>query len=1177
MAGPVRSVLVTDSDTQKKSVAVSRFQSMVRRLSDFAFAGCSYRAHDRGTCSRERGPQDRALGGMHVRFAAQRFSSAKRGLSVAWVVLLAVMLVAGHALAQGTGVLIGTVLDTATKRPVADVVVTVTSPALQGEQIVVTDGSGLYRIPNLPPGNYTLRLDKETYRPFQRGGITLRAEATIRVNAELLPESVQQGEEIVVTGSAPTVDVGSTTTGAHITSDFTSRIPVSIPTGKGGATRSFESVAEVTPGAHSDGYGVSISGTTSPENQYVIDGLSVNNTAYGVNGTGLSIEFVKETNVISGGYLPEYGRATGGILDVVTKSGSNEFHGSIFGSFTPGALEGERDKVLRVGQTINTDGELKSIRDFGFDIGGPIIKDKLWFYGGMQVGISSYSAERYLSRIVLDANNGNALVTDENGNPTVEEIQGTRRKYDVEQRTLQYIGKLSWAVNQDNQLTLSVFGAPSFSGGRGNFGILPNSGALEANDTNNINGNYGAIAHIYDSISNDVVLKYSSAFKNKKWLLDVTLGWHHEDATGPFGESADGSEIGSNQGLSGIPNTVWGRSVNAEFGYPSPHTITDFRGEDPNLAAGCVDPTIDMGDAGTDTDGDFVADDFDPEDDGVGGPDGLPDKPAGNSKAGTLCPVFSYGGGGSGFISRASLNRYQGKAVVTSIFEGLGHHVAKVGLDLEFMGYKVRKAYSGGKQYSESPDGTFFDEARQLGFLQGPDDPVVQPYIDSDNSSTTIGGFVQDSWSIMDKVTLNIGVRYDAQMLYNDAGKLGMVVPHQVSPRAGLIWDPTQQGKSKIYASFARYHENVPLNIADRALTGDFQIRSRRTAGTGGDANCDPQEVPPDADCTNPATERDFGSSINPNRRWRNVGAGRTPVDEDLKPQASDEISVGAEFEVFADARLGASWTHRYMVNVIEDMSVDEAATYFIGNPGSGIASSFPEAERDYDAVTLYLYKTFKNQWLAQASYTVSYLRGNYAGLFRPETTQLDPNSNADFDLVVLTQNRYGSLPGDRTHELKIFGAKDFDLGKRMVLQLGLRANARSGEPTSVLGSEDVIGYGTDEVFILERGSGERLPWIFSVDPHVGWQFELGKESALTLYMDVFNVFNFQGVTRVDETYTGSGVFAIDGADSLDRLGELRSSATGEAITQAELNPNFGRPTQYQSPRTFRFGGKVTF
>jgi len=67
---------------------------------------------------------------------------------------------------QGEGTLTGTVTDAATKAPIVDVVVTATSPALQGEQVVVTDSSGFYRIPNLPPGVYTLRMDKEVFKPY---------------------------------------------------------------------------------------------------------------------------------------------------------------------------------------------------------------------------------------------------------------------------------------------------------------------------------------------------------------------------------------------------------------------------------------------------------------------------------------------------------------------------------------------------------------------------------------------------------------------------------------------------------------------------------------------------------------------------------------------------------------------------------------------------------------------------------------------------------------------------------------------------------------------------------------------------------------------------------------------------------------------------------------------------
>src|SRR5690348_4179111 len=76
------------------------------------------------------------------------------------------LLSASSAVAQGTAVMTGTVVDASTKKPLGDVVVTVTSPALQGEQTVVTDGSGTYRIPNLPPGSYTLRLDLDAYRPY---------------------------------------------------------------------------------------------------------------------------------------------------------------------------------------------------------------------------------------------------------------------------------------------------------------------------------------------------------------------------------------------------------------------------------------------------------------------------------------------------------------------------------------------------------------------------------------------------------------------------------------------------------------------------------------------------------------------------------------------------------------------------------------------------------------------------------------------------------------------------------------------------------------------------------------------------------------------------------------------------------------------------------------------------
>ncbi|WP_249351241.1 YfbK domain-containing protein [Corallococcus exiguus] len=198
------------------------------------------------------------------------------------------MMPAAPALAQpdagsvGKSVIIGTVIDTETKKPLQDVVITATSPSLQGEQTVVTDANGNYRIPQLPVGTYTLRFELESFKPFARPEIQLLPNRTIRVNVEMLPERFSSTESIV--GSPPTIDVGSSNMGVNVDQEFIKRIAVARPVGKGGAKREFESLAELPPGARSDQYGVSINGTTRPEGGYVVDGLSTNDPAFGING-----------------------------------------------------------------------------------------------------------------------------------------------------------------------------------------------------------------------------------------------------------------------------------------------------------------------------------------------------------------------------------------------------------------------------------------------------------------------------------------------------------------------------------------------------------------------------------------------------------------------------------------------------------------------------------------------------------------------------------------------------------------------------------------------------------------------------------------------------------------------------------------------------------------------------
>ncbi len=177
------------------------------------------------------------------------------------------LLLAVPAPALADSVIIGQVVSAEDKKPLHDVVVTATSPNLQGEQIVVTDAQGQYRIPKLPPGVYTLRFDREAFKPFSRSEIQLRLDRTIRVNVELLPDSFS--ENIDLTARPPTIEIGSTSTGVNVEQDIIKRITVNRPGGRGGASRSsnvsnssiastssgtgrsFSSLAEVAPAAQS--------------------------------------------------------------------------------------------------------------------------------------------------------------------------------------------------------------------------------------------------------------------------------------------------------------------------------------------------------------------------------------------------------------------------------------------------------------------------------------------------------------------------------------------------------------------------------------------------------------------------------------------------------------------------------------------------------------------------------------------------------------------------------------------------------------------------------------------------------------------------------------------------------------------------------------------------------------
>jgi hypothetical protein len=1001
---------------------------------------------------------------------------------------------------QGAGVLSGVVIDNSTRQPLSGVIVMVKSPALQEEQIAATDEAGFYRIGSLPPGVYEISFDRDGFFPNQQGGIALRSDVTLRVNAAMVP-STQQQEDIVLT-VRPTVDVGSSTSSTTLDSNLIRRVPLAAPGGKGSASRTIEAVASVAPTASADAYGVGINGATSPENHYSIDGLSVGNPGKGVLGTQLSSEFVEEVNVVTAGYLPEYGRSTGGIVNVLTKSGSNEFHGSVWSFVSPGGLEGSRERAPEDLSRVFAEPALSYIGDFGLDLGGPILRDKLWFYVGFDASNVSYTVDRRFHRTVGGEIDPNPIYS---------------RDYTADARTFQGIAKLTYTINADNRLTLSAFGTPIRSGGGakfdgttvtpGKYGIDPLSGSPEGGGSST----YGASAHQFSSTPIDLSLKWNSQFLGKRLLLDVMAGSHYQKDSR---RAADGSSA-----LSNSPNEL-GYYYNVNYRRRADmnglhHNLTEFE-QFPGSEA-CAVPGA--------------------------------------------CDVEEYVAGSPRDLAEASYNRYHSSVIVSYLANLLGHHLIKVGFDGEMTSYRNQKS---NRVFSESDDGLQFNDEERFGTLTGPDMPVFIDPLTKRTQSITLGGFLQDSWSVMDKVTVNLGLRYDAQYFLNTEGDVGLSLPNQWSPRLGAIYDPTQSGRAKVFVSYARYYENAPLDFADVILVGEPQLR-------GGHV-CNPAIL----------SQQRNECQLQQNLRANNQNPPRLPnkvftggglpgtLDPDIKASSSDEMLAGAEYELFTDARVGLTLSRRWINYWIEDMAPVAGLSGFTGNPGFGLGNAFPKIQRNYNAGTLFFVKNFSDDWLAQASYTLGSLRGNYAGLFAPEDGYLGPNGTADFDSPNVPVNRYGALKGDIRHTVKVFGAREWRLARNHSVGTGISLGARSGAPTSYLGN-DRFTY-PSEVYLVERGIGPRLPWTFGVDLQLAYRVAIVGSTVLSLTADVFNLLNLQAVTSTDEVYTND---YVDPKDKT-RVEDLTTLQTPDKVLITKRD-NFGKPTSWQAPRVFRFGLRGEF
>ena len=269
-----------------------------------------------------------------------------------------------------TGTINGTVTDPE-GGPLPGVGVTIKSPALiLPEMNTVTNQQGIYRFPSLPPGTYEITYALQGMNTLVRKEIIITAGRTTTIKVILEPKKLQ--ESITVTGQTPTVDVQSSTRTTNLDKDFLGSVP---------GFRILDTYFNMTPGvvaeSNPNGPMSSANGSGVRDNSYRIDGVTMNAPDVGTQRGEVGMDIMEELSIQSGGLPAEYGDTMGTLINVVTKSGGNTFSGSASFYYNKDSLQSSNTKGTPLEGRL---GGYKYIYEPGVTLGGPIIKDRLWFF-----------------------------------------------------------------------------------------------------------------------------------------------------------------------------------------------------------------------------------------------------------------------------------------------------------------------------------------------------------------------------------------------------------------------------------------------------------------------------------------------------------------------------------------------------------------------------------------------------------------------------------------------------------------------------------------------------------------------------------------------------------------------------------------------------------------------------
>jgi outer membrane receptor protein involved in Fe transport len=498
----------------------------------------------------------------------------------------------------------------------------------------------------------------------------------------------------------------------------------------------------------------------------------------------------------------------------------------------------------------------------------------------------------------------------------------------------------------------------------------------------------------------------------------------------------------------------------------------------------------------------------------------------------------------------------------------VGGHSLRAGGDFEHSVSNDDTSYSGGVGYQY--------------WLNGPRFPALPPatelvlvaYFTQGGSFDVFSNaaYVQDSWAVSQRLTLNLGLRWERYDNRNGLGETFIETTDQWAPRLGLVWDPKGDGRSKVYGSYGVYYLPIASNTNVKVAGAVY----RSTGWYVLDGGVNPDGSP---------------EALGEELAFTLLYDGETPdprevISDNFEPMSQEEVIAGYEHAIGTTWSLGVRGVARRFNQVIEDYSIQHALTtvyglpfddgdfvYRIGNPGSDLegwydldgdgvldrvhlsaeALGYPKAERNYYGVDLIFKRRFADNWALQGSYTWSHLYGNYEGYTNSDVGQSDPGVTQTFDTPALLEHSSGNLPNDRRHTAKLFGTYSWPWG----LQLGGNLFFSTGRPINSFGLNPTVpaasSYGAVYFYTggepRARGCCGTTDSVWNLDAMARYSIQLGTVT-MSLRLDLFNAFDNHAAVRVDE------------------LGELDNG---------EANPTYSETIAYQTPRRVRFGFGLSF